>query len=204
MSCLLIPWVSVFLCVPLAVDASANCSLIINELQLTAPSQVHSEFIELKTNCPLPLSLSDFSLLLWHGPSKGEGIRNDTNAGESRGIQLISRAQFGKTANCADMTHPLLVIGHFPGNESAAPFQNGSEYQNCSFADFGSADWKVRPDDAFIDTGRGRTNALVLYRGLNGTDYTVNVTSLNNNTAQRDKIVDLIFFARLGAVKKLM
>ena len=122
----------------------SSCSVIINELQLATPT-VLQEFIELSTDCPLPLDLRPYTLALWSSRS-------------ASAIVLKNLAHFAKTTNCTTLTRGLLVIG-----SPATVLPDASdEGQFCSFDDFGG-DWS-RGQNGYIDKGNGKTNALVLYR----------------------------------------
>ncbi|OQV15655.1 hypothetical protein BV898_10242 [Hypsibius exemplaris] len=153
-----------------------HCSIIISELQLTAP-KVPQEFIELKASeaCDLPLDLSPYSLVLW-------------SANKST-IILKNQARFSGS-NCSQLTKRYLVIG----TDSLGSSPDG---QFCSFSDF-AKDWP-KGLNAFIDKGNDKTNALVLYRDIQHGLYNVHPdTFLTEETAQRDKILDWLFFAKNG------
>jgi hypothetical protein len=166
-----------------------NCSLIISELQLGGnfSLKVTQEFIELKLDgCAPPFDLSRYTLVLWR-----------SNADPSK-MDLRSRARFSGSA-CASMKKSFLVIGN-----PTASFHPDSQF--CSLAEFGK-DWPGG-QHGFIDKGNGKTNALVLYRDVPEDQLQVGVTMLNAETARRENIVDLIFFAKNGgkgeAIRELL
>ncbi|OQV15653.1 hypothetical protein BV898_10240 [Hypsibius exemplaris] len=167
-----------------AISNSDDCTVIISELQVhnnkTAAASP-SEFIELRTNCSTPFSLANHTLLLWHSADSADGD-----------VKLLNRAQFaGKSASCSNMSQSIMVIGNFSDPSVLA---NGT--QVCSFTEFG-ADWPAN-QHIFINKASAKTNALVLYEGLNASDFKVNVTTLTPTTAHREAIVDVVFFSHKG------
>lgn len=163
--------------------SAEECSLIINEIQLES-LYVKVEFIELRKNCSGPLDLSPYTMLLWHGTAGQKGI-----------TKLDHKAAFSKVdvlnATCRTMNDTLLVLG---GHGVKPLLDNTTQF--CHFDSFGN-EWRAEVNKPTMDKTAQTTNALTLYKNLDSAvveKLTLN-TNLTDETANRNNIVDVVFFA---------
>lgn len=165
--------------------AANQCIVRINELQLGASSAntvVRTEFVELETNCPHPLDLSDYSLVLWVGLN-GNGF-------------LKAFAHF--STNCTSMTSQFLVIGN-PEMELDVPATKKAQF--CPFDAFSS--WKKEQENHFfIDRGNKKTNALALYKGVKPEKLTL-TQEISHENSHRDHLQDVVFYKKSGSMTAL-